>query len=109
MWRRAIFLVASTMNSAAAAADYDAESVFRGRRIAEVNCAVCHAIAQYDESEMRDAPPLREISDRMSPDMLRKMLQGPVFKKHAIMPDFEPDPMQASDLANYMLDIASPD
>lgn len=92
----------------AAAAGDDAESAFRGRRIAEANCAGCHALAQFDESTLPAAPPLREIGRTISAKELRELLRGPVFERHAAMPDFEPDARQARDLAAYIADIARP-
>jgi cytochrome c len=87
-------------------AEDDLESAFRGKRLAEANCAGCHAIAQFDESTLGAAPPLREIGSRFSPKELRDMLSGKVFREHAMMPDFEPDHQQAADLANYILSIS---
>ncbi|TWG55170.1 c-type cytochrome [Aminobacter sp. J44] len=104
MWRRVILMMAATAGPAAA--DDAVESAFRGRRIAEANCAECHAITQIDESPLKEAPPFREIPARIPADALAKMLEGAVFKKHAVMPDFEPDPQQAADLVTFMHDIA---
>jgi mono/diheme cytochrome c family protein len=89
----------------AAQAD-DAESAFRGKRLAEANCAGCHALAQHDKSTLAIAPPLREIGSRFAPKELRDMLHGKVFLEHAAMPDFEPDDGQAADLANSILSIS---
>lgn len=91
-----------------ASANDDPESAFRGRRIAEANCAGCHALAQFDESTLQTAPPLRDIGRTIPANDLRRLLQGPVFLQHAVMPDFEPDPRQAADLAAYITDIARP-
>jgi cytochrome c len=92
---------------AASAAD-DPESAFRGRRIAEANCASCHALSRVDESAMPAAPPLRQIGKAIPRGKLRQLLRGTVFLQHAAMPDFEPDQRQADDLAAYITDIAHP-
>lgn len=82
------------------------ESAFRGKRIAETECGGCHGIGQFDGSSIAQAPPFRVIAGRISRGDLIEMLQGPVFLKHEIMPDFEPTREQAADLTEYMLSIA---
>ena len=99
---------ALVMSATLAYADDHRESAFRGKRIAEANCAICHALAQVDESTVPAAPPLRDLGASFSLVDLRQMLRGGVFLKHAIMPDFEPTPAQADDLATYIHSIASP-
>lgn len=92
---------------AGAAADDHRESAFRGKRLAEANCATCHAVAQVDASPLAQAPPLREIGGRIPFELLLELLRGQVFVEHAVMPDFEPDTRQAEDLATYLASIAS--
>lgn len=99
-------ILAMAVSVTAACADDERESAFRGKRIAEANCATCHAIAQFDGSPLPSAPPLREIGARFAFAELRVLLRGPVFLDHAEMPDFEPSQVQADDLATYMIDIA---
>jgi mono/diheme cytochrome c family protein len=104
--RKTAVIVTLMLATIGAGAEDDAESAFRGRRLAEANCAVCHAIAQFDESTLAAAPPLREIGNRFALTELRFMLRGKVFLQHAVMPDFEPDDEQAADLANYIMSIS---
>jgi cytochrome c len=99
-------LLALAASLAAARGEDDRESAFRGKRLAEANCSGCHAIAQFDESPLRMAPPLRDIAGSNSASVLREKLRGAVFLEHAVMPDFEPSDEQADDLANHMLSIA---
>ncbi len=87
------------------ASAFDAESAFRGRRIAEANCAECHAIAQVDESANPAAPPFRIMAQRRDLATLRADMLGDLFLRHAVMPDFEPDPGQAADIVTYMESI----
>jgi mono/diheme cytochrome c family protein len=100
------FLLALALPPSAHADDDERESAFRGKRLAEANCAGCHAIAQFDDSPLRLAPPFRNMAERFSPSALRALLGGPVFLEHAVMPDFEPSAEQAEDLATYILSIA---
>ena len=80
----------------------DSESAFRGRRIAEANCADCHAIAQFDMSANPKAPAFRDIGKLRPLEALRRDLRGALFLRHAVMPDFEPDATQADDLVTYL-------
>ena len=87
------------------AAAIDPESAFRGKRLAEVNCADCHAIAQVDDSMDPAAPPFRAMAKRRDLGTLRTEMTGDLFLRHAIMPDFEPDARQADDIVTYMESI----
>lgn len=106
--RYAISILALAMAMSPALADDELESAFRGKRLAEANCAGCHALAQIDESTLEAAPPLRVIGARFSLPQLEEMLSGAVFLEHAEMPDFQPTAEQAHDLAAYIHSIASP-
>jgi mono/diheme cytochrome c family protein len=94
-----------TMTAIVDAAAADRESVFRGKRNAEINCGPCHAVAQSDSSTNAAAPPLRELSTRTSFATLRRDMAGPLFRQHAVMPDFVPTIGQVSDLMNYIESI----
>lgn len=83
----------------------DPESAFRGKRLAEANCAECHAIAQVDESLHPAAPPFRLMARRRDLASLRTEMTGDLFLLHAVMPDFEPDAGQADDIVTYMESI----
>ncbi len=87
------------------AAAFDPESAFRGKRLAEVNCADCHAIAQVDESLNPSAPPFRAMAGRRDLATLRTEMTGNLFLRHAVMPDFEPDARQADDIVTYIESI----
>lgn len=97
-----VLMMAAVVDTAAAA---DRESVFRGKRNAEVNCGPCHAIAQSDQSANASAPPLRELWTRPSFATLQRDMAGPLFRQHAVMPDFEPTIEQVSDLMDYIESI----
>jgi len=105
MLARKILLTALAAAVAAPAIAADSESRFRGRRIAEANCAICHAIAQFDESENSHAPPFRSLALRRSLAPLRRELGGEMFLRHAVMPDFEPTPEQVEDIFDFIESI----
>jgi cytochrome c len=87
------------------AAAVDPESAFRGKRLAEANCADCHAIAQVDESLEPAAPAFRAMGLRRNLATLRTEMTGDLFLRHAVMPDFEPDARQADDIVTYIESI----
>lgn len=104
MWvRAAIWILMAVAACPASAADR--ESIFRGKRNAEINCGPCHAVALSDESASPAAPPLRELWMRPSFATLRRDMAGSLFLRHAVMPDFEPATEQVSDLADYIESI----
>jgi mono/diheme cytochrome c family protein len=103
--RRAPWLVPLTLLFVQPAAAIDPESAFRGKRLAEANCADCHAIAQVDESLDPSAPPFRSMGRRRDLAALRIEMTGDLFLRHAVMPDFEPDAKQADDIVTYMESI----
>ena len=83
----------------------DPESEFRGRRLAEANCAHCHAIAFYDPSENTAAPPFRDLRRKISLASLRKQFAGDFFRRHPEMPDFEPTRDQIDDIVDFIESI----
>ena len=105
MSKRLSWLLPLTFIVAQPAAAFDHESAFRGKRLAEANCADCHAIAQVDESLDPAAPPFRTMAKRRDLATLRTEMTGDLFLRHAVMPDFEPDAKQAGDIVTYMESI----
>lgn len=83
----------------------DAESEFRGRRLAETNCADCHAITRHDESANAAAPPFRHLARTRSLEALRADFLGDFFRRHPEMPEFEPTQGQADDIVDYIESI----
>ncbi len=105
MLARLALLTGFTAAGLAHASAFDAESAFRGRKLAEANCEVCHAIALTDASVEDKAPPFRELWKRPAFAELRQQLRGPLFARHPEMPDFQPTAEQADDLATYIESI----
>lgn len=105
MSRKKSWLLLTAFAFAQPAAASDPESAFRGKRLAEVNCADCHAIAQVDESLDPTAPPFRGLAERRDLATLRTEMTGDLFLRHAVMPDFEPDAGQANDIVTYIESI----
>ena len=72
-----------------------------GRVIAETQCAACHAIADYGDSPMADAPPFRTVLSRYSAEALEQELIEGIRVAHP-MPDFQFNPQGADALIAYL-------
>lgn len=102
MLRKPILALTLLSVAGAPAAAADPESEFRGRRLAEANCAECHAISMLDRSENPKAPPFRSLPGARSLADLRADMAGDLFRRHPEMPDFEPAPQQLNDIVNFI-------
>ncbi|MGB3391743.1 MAG: cytochrome c [Pseudaminobacter sp.] len=98
-----VSIAAGIVSGAAFAADRESE--FRGRRIAETNCAVCHAISLHDASEDPAAPAFRTLGMLRPFAELRRELAGDLFRRHPEMPDFEPTREQIDDIVDFIESI----
>ena len=83
----------------------DSESVERGRRIVEANCANCHAIGAEDTSPLPGAPELRSLSERYPVDALEEAFAEGIVTGHPEMPEFEADPDQIEAIIEYLASI----
>lgn len=77
-------------------------STARGRALAGVVCARCHAVRATGESPMREAPPFRTLAGRFPIDDLADVLDEGVERRHPAMPDFRLAPTDAADLTAYL-------
>lgn len=80
----------------------DESSLARGQRLAQTNCASCHAIALNDESPRADAPPLRDLYKRYPNEALRRAVSQGIHLGHADMPVFRLGDEDAAALAAYL-------
>jgi len=74
----------------------------RGRALAGVVCARCHAVRAIGASPMREAPPFRRLAGRFPIDDLADVLYEGVERRHPAMPDFRLAPADAADLTAYL-------
>lgn len=77
-------------------------SAARGRALAGIVCARCHAVRTTGASPMREAPPFRTLAERFPIGDLVDVLDEGVERRHPAMPDFRLDPSDAADLTVYM-------
>ncbi len=75
-----------------------------GRDIAEAQCAACHAVGEYGESPVAEAPPLRDVLSRYRADVLEDELIAGIQVNHQ-MPDFQFNPQGADALIAYLRSI----
>jgi mono/diheme cytochrome c family protein len=64
------------------------ESVDRGRAFAETACSGCHAIDRTGTSPLAEAPPLRDVVARRSPDSLVRGFSEGLVTSHPTMPAY---------------------
>ncbi|MGU3340707.1 c-type cytochrome [Methylobacterium mesophilicum] len=77
-------------------------SAARGRALAGVVCARCHAVSATGASPMRQAPPFHALAGRFPVDDLADVLDEGAGRRHPAMPDFRLDPGDAADLTAYI-------
>jgi cytochrome c len=77
----------------------DIETPARGRRIAEVACAPCHAVGPIGESPKSPAPPFRELGRRYPVESLEEALAEGVMVGHPEMPRVQ---MKETDIAAFV-------
>lgn len=84
------------------AATERAPSVAEGQRLAEINCASCHAIGASGESRHPMAPPFRTLSQNYRVNQLEEAFAEGVLVGHPDMPEFQLAPEQIDDLLSYI-------
>lgn len=75
-----------------------------GRAIAEAQCARCHAIGEYGESPVPEAPVFRTLLTRYRADVLEEELIQGIEVNHR-MPDFQFNPQGADALLAYLRSV----
>ena len=73
-----------------------------GRRLAETNCARCHAVGRVGDSPLPIAPPFRTLHTRYPVENLAEALAEGIVVGHPTMPEFRLDPDQAESLIAYL-------
>lgn len=82
-----------------------AASIAEGRRLAEINCARCHAIGSEGESSHPMAPRFRKLSQNYEVNMIEEAFAEGVLVGHRDMPQFEFEPAQINALVDYLNSI----
>lgn len=86
----------------------DRESASRGRAMAIVGCASCHAIDAAGDSPLAVAPPFREIVRRRGSDDLAAAFEQGLVTTHPAMPPYVFGASQIHDLTAYLDTLRTP-
>ncbi len=82
-------------------------NVAEGRRLAEINCASCHAIGPSGESRHPMAPPFRALSQDYPVNSLEEAFAEGILVGHPDMPEFRLTPAEIDHLLAYLNTIQS--
>jgi len=77
-----------TLGAVRAYGQSEPEKVARGRAIAEVNCARCHAVGPTGDSPLKQAPAFRTLSAKYPLEDLAEPLAEGIVTAHKDMPIF---------------------
>jgi mono/diheme cytochrome c family protein len=80
----------------------DPGSISRGERLAERNCAACHAVGRRGGSPNASAPPFRDLHRRYPADALEEAFRRGLLRRHPAMPEFRFLPREINDLTAYL-------
>jgi mono/diheme cytochrome c family protein len=104
--RARILIVATAvgvaLGQAQARAAPDPGSISRGERLAERNCAACHAVGRRGGSPNASAPPFRDLHRRYPADALEEAFRRGLLSRHPAMPEFRFLPREINDLTAYL-------
>ncbi|MBZ8134663.1 cytochrome c [Afifella sp. IM 167] len=81
------------------------QDLVHGRRLAEENCARCHAVGAEGVSPMPPAPAFRELSRRYPVDTLWEALAEGIVTGHPEMPEFHWPLGDIDDILAYISSI----
>jgi cytochrome c len=82
-------------------------SVTQGRRIAEANCAKCHAVGKSGDSPLPIAPPFRTLHLKYPVADLEESLGEGISTGHPTMPEFRFEGDQVHDFIAYLKSLES--
>ena len=102
-----VALVAAADVASAAAPTGSAGAVQRGLRLAERNCAVCHAIGARGASPNKAAPPFPTLHRRYPAETLDEAFRKGLLSGHPAMPEFRFRPDELTDLTAYLRSLRS--
>ena len=97
------YLIAVSVAALALSAFAFGQDAGAGLRIAEAECAGCHAVGREGRSPVPAAPPFREFGRRWSID--QGALGERVSMAHGEMPEFIFEPDEITDLVEYLLSV----
>lgn len=99
--------LAAALTIALAAPAFARGSAAQGKKIAEVNCAECHAVGRTGASKNAKSPAFRTLAQRYPLQQLEESLGEGIMVGHEgpEMPLFEFEPQEIEDLMAYLRTI----
>jgi mono/diheme cytochrome c family protein len=97
---RIVILIPATLLFALPAT---ADDIAAGKRLAEINCARCHALGREGASPFKDAPPFRTIHENYGEGELEDAFNDGIAVAHPAMPDWTMTSDQARELAAFIM------
>lgn len=94
--------------SLAGCASTPQDSVEWGRRLAEANCARCHAVGPQGRSPNAFAPEFRNLRQTHSQESIEATFAKEGVLEHPPMPHFAHSPGDGRDILNYIETIQTP-
>lgn len=73
-----------------------------GERLAQDNCARCHAIGRTGKSPFPPAPPFRTFAQKWPLENIEEALAEGIVVGHKLMPAFQLSPEQIDNLMAYL-------
>lgn len=84
-----------------------AESLALGQALATRNCAMCHSVGTSGASPNQQAPPFRDLHQRMDVESLGEGLAQGILTNHPAMPEFRFTPQEVIAIVRYLRAIQS--
>lgn len=100
--RAALIVLLVAVAVAAACTPAPDPQVAEGQRLAEANCASCHAIGRTGASPRPPAPPFRDLHRRYPVDQLAESLAEGIVTGHPEMPEVSFDRAQIEAFLAYL-------
>lgn len=98
-------LLALPVLAAALPARAEPAAVARGHRLAQANCARCHAIGAAGESPDAMAPPFRNLAERNPGRSMDEIFADALLVGHTDMPRFGMREPERADILAYLASI----
>lgn len=80
----------------------EAQSIALGRQLAQRNCGMCHSLADHGPSPHQNAPPFRDLYQRMDMEALGEGLTTGILTRHPAMPEFRFQPNEVVAIVRYL-------
>lgn len=92
-------------SAAKAPTEPQGQLIARGKQLAEMMCASCHAIGASGDSPAAEAPPFRTLSQLYPIEQLEEAMAEGILTGHPMMPNFQFTEGQIDALTAYLRSI----